>query len=128
MAGKDGKIEGESVFAPATNPVELSSRYEAAEFQIKAARNSQASTWVVAIMDHCGDVVWDQEGEGQPPASLKWNGTTLQGEPAVPGTYSTVLMLRGPSSLQQVSKTVSFKLKRPLEGIMLPVNEGVGGY
>ena len=113
---------------PVSNPLELNSIYESAEFAVNTPRSSRASSWVVAIMDHCGDVIWDLEGEGPPPASLKWNGTTLNGEPAVSGIYSCVLMLRGPSSLQQVSRTSSFKLKRPRDETSIQVQEGAGGF
>jgi hypothetical protein len=128
MAARGGNDDAESVMAPVANPLELKSRYESGEFTVKTPRNSRASTWVVAIMDHCGEVIWDLEGEGQPPASIKWNGTTLRGEPALPGNYSCVVMLRGPSALQQVSKTVPFRLKRPLEAAEIPLPEGAGGF
>jgi len=128
LAGKDGGKDAESEMTPVSDPLEFTSRYDSAEFRVKTPRNANASTWVVAIMDHCGEVVWDLEGEGQPPASLKWNGTTLRGDTAAPGTYSCVMMLRGPSSLQQISRTVQFKLERPGASTGVPVPEGAGGF
>jgi len=128
MAGGRGKPGEEASMIPVSNPLEFNSIYESAEFSVNTPRNSRPSSWVVAIMDHCGDVIWDLEGEGPPPASLKWNGTTLNGEPAVSGIYSCVLMLRGPSSLQQVSRTSSFKLKRPRDETSIQLPEGAGGF
>jgi len=122
-----GHVIGSDV-TPESETLVASSPYRAFEFAIRPPRMGRIEGWMVLIVDGTGEVAWSAEGDGAPPASLEWNGSTQRGQAAPAGRYVCQLVLRGPGALRRVSSGWAFRLVRPPERGRGPEPEGEGGF
>jgi hypothetical protein len=122
VPGVDGDVIPESGTLVATSP------WRSFAFAIRPPRAGRIEGWTVLILDGAGAVVWSAEGDGAPPASLDWNGSTQRGGSAPAGRYSVQLVLRGPGAIRRVSPGRDFRLVRPPEPARGPEPEGPGGF
>ena len=126
-AAPGGTASGSGVM-PESEMLVASSPWRTFTFTIRPPKGGRIEGWTVLILDRAGGGVWSAEGEGAPPASLDWNGSTQRGVATPAGRYRVQLVVRGPGAIRSVSPAAEFRLVRPPEPARGPEPEAEGGY